>query len=1224
MILKKLIAFILVWFFVFAAGTAAQEAQAPPPAKIRLAGVVRTAEKIPVPGATVKLVQLATGQGWVSWTDENGKYAFPGMAAGRYRIEVQQLGFDAASVETEFKTPAAESDVTLQIAALAAAEKPTPPKTEAPQSPAATESAKPEAAKTSQAPPQNSATPPTKNAPAQNATPGQQTPGQRPGQAGQRGQQPNMQAMADAMRQRMGNGGFQQVDPTGQASGVAPEMGGQIDAGPLGEAASADALAINGTVGRGAAGNGMMMFGGLDPSMMAAMAGAGGFGNFGGMPGGAGGFPGGAPGMGGGGGEGMTMIFMGGGPGGAGGAPRGGQGQGGQRQGQGGQRQQQARGQQGGQTAGDKKAQTQLQQTGPGGMDLLWGMQRMMRLAANRFRFGFNERYSNSVWNARPYSLTSTNPSKVAHYQQSLGFNAGGPLRIPHIYDGREKTFFFANYQMTRNRNPVDTFATVPTQLERGGDFTAQGLQLFDPLSNLSGPRTAFGSVIPGGRLDSAAVGLLAFIPLPTQPGTAQNFHLQGRVPQSSDSFSIRVLHTISQKLNLQVSYGMNSSRSQSILNYPALRGTQSSLGQNVSIGLTQQYTQRLMHDSRITWSRNSSDSLNLYAFKNDIAGTLGITGISTSPINFGVPQIGFTNFTDLNDPVPALRHNQTFRYTDTISLMHAKHTIRGGGEVRRMQQNTLNDPTARGSFAFTGLMTSQLDAAGNPIPGTGNDFADFLLGLPQSTNVRFGSSNTYFRSWGFNLYAQDDWRVHPRFTLTYGLRYELQTPPIELFNHLTNLDMNNTITAVATVLPDQTSPFNGHFPRALVHGDYNNWSPRLAIAWRVPLKATRGKGMTVRAGYGMFHNLSIYNQLAASMANQPPFAQAQTRQTTIANLLTLQNGFPPVTPGNVPNTIAVDPFYKVGYAQMWNVATEAQLSQVYTIEFTYTGTKGTHLDLLRSPNRALPTCPLCTDSVRRIPNAPGFTYDTSGASSIYHALQVRVQRRLNKGMMVMGTYTYGKSIDNASSIGGGAQVVVQNDNNFAAERGLSTFDMRHQFRSLFVWEMPFGERKRWAKRGWQANVFGNWSLNGNFTWTSGNPYTARLLGAASNNSGTGNNFSERPDQVGDPNLPSGQRTPLHFFDTTAFALPAPGVFGDAGRNTITGPGTLQFNMSAGKFMRFGKDNQRRIDFRWEATNVFNTPSFTGLATALGSSNFGRVSGARQMRNMDLQMRVNF
>ncbi|MBI1738878.1 MAG: TonB-dependent receptor, partial [Acidobacteria bacterium] len=938
---------LLAFSAVVAAAQGTQEAAPAPQHGVRVAGVVRTAEKTPVPGATVRLIQLASGQGWVSWTDENGKYEFPGLPAGRYRIEVQQMGFEAASVEAEIKSEGSSgTDVTLRIATPGAAEKPAEKKPEAAGTP---EGTKPEAVKTPQ--PTGQKPPAQKSAQGQpgqrTVAPGQTPPGQRPGQ------QPNAQAVADAIRQRLGQGGFQQVDPTGQANPPpgGPDTGAPIDAGPLGEASSSDAFLINGTVGRGAAGGGIqMMFGGMDPSMLAAMAAAGGFGGAGVFPGGAGGgFPGGVPGQGGMLEGGSAMIFVQNvGPGGPGGPPqqgRGGQGQGqagrggqaqGQRQqGQGGQRTQ---GQQGG------GGQGQLQQVGPGGMDALWGMQRMLRLAANRFRFGFNNRYSNSVWNARPYSLTSANPAKIASYQESFGVNLGGPLRIPHVYDGREKTFFFANYQLSRNRNPVDTFATVPTLEERGGDFTSRGLQLYDPMSNLNGPRTTFGSVIPTGRLDAAAVGLLAFVPLPTLAGTAQNFHLQGRVPQSMDNFNIRVLHTISPKLNLQVNYGLNSVRSQSIVNYPALRGTQSSLGQNAGIGLTQQFTQRLLHDSRIIWSRNSSDSLNLYAFKNNIAGTLGITGVSTAPINFGVPQINYTNFTDLNDPVPALRHNQTLRFMDTVSYVHTKHTIRGGGEIRRMQINTKNDPIARGSFTFTGLMTSQLTAAGNPVAGTGYDFADFLLGLPQSTTVRFGSSNTYFRSWGFSFYAQDDWRVHPRFTLTYGLRYELQTPPIELFDKITNLDMNNAITAVATVLPGGTSPFHGKFPRALVHGDYNNFSPRLGIAWRVPVKMGRGRGMSIRAGYGMFHNLSIYNQLAASMANQPPHAQAQTRQTTTTNLLTLQNGFPPVTPGSVPNTIAVDPFYQVGYAQMWNVAMETQLSQVYTIEFTYTGTKGTHL----------------------------------------------------------------------------------------------------------------------------------------------------------------------------------------------------------------------------------------------------------------------------------------
>jgi hypothetical protein len=1180
-------------------------------APVRATGVVRTADKVPVPAATVGVTHLASGRAWVSWTNENGEFDLPGLPAGRYRIEVQQLGFETATHEAEFVAGAKPVEIILRIAAL-----PAP-------APAA---AKPEA------PPAERAAKPEAPAAAKPAEPGKGT--ERPGAAqaprGQQaprqpGQQPNVQSTLEALRQRLGQGGFQQVDATGQAGeaaagGRAGGAGSELpvpELGPLGEASSSDAFLISGTVGRGATAGFDFMgaFGGF-----AGMMGIGGvFGGVPGMEGGAfpgqGGQPGGMPGPGGMAGPGgMTPM----GPGGMG-RPDMGPGQQGGRQarpGQGGQGQ--ARPGQGGAQA---QRGAQAPQGGFGqGMEALWGMQRILRLAANRTRVSFSNRFGHSVWDARPYSLTEQNPEKLPTWRESFGVNIGGPLYIPKIYNGREKTFYFIDYEMSRRRQGVDTFATVPLEAERAGDFSARGIQLYDPYSNISGPRTPLGSVIPPAMLDPASVGLLRFIPLPNLPGTVQNYHLQTRVPQSTDRVNIRMIHTINQRVNLQVTYNLSASRSRSVQSYPELTGKQSTLGQNVMIGLTQHWTARLLHDTRINWSRNRTDSLNRFAYVEDIAGDLGITGISTAPVNYGVPAINFTNFTDLNDPVPALRRNQTFRFMDNISYSRPKHTFRAGVEIRRMQNNVRNDPTARGNFAFTGAMTAQLDAQGRPVPGTGSDFADFLLGLPQSTTVRFGSSSTYFRSWGLLGYAQDDWRIHPRFTLNYGIRYEAVTPPIELFDKLANLDLNADITAVALVLPDQTAPYTGKLPRALIRGDYNNWSPRLGIAWRPKIK----RSMTIRAGYGVFYNTSIYNQLSSQLANQPPHAQAQTRLTSATQVLTLMNGFPPEPPGTVPNTVAVDPNYRVGYAQIWNVSVETQLVRNVILELTYTGTKGTHLDLLRAPNRALPGNPFNTEDGRRIPNAPGFTYDTFGASSIYHALQVRLQKRMTRGMMLMGTYTFGKSIDNASSIGGGAQVVALDDLNFNAERGLSSFDIRHRFQASYMYELPFGERRRWARKGWPAAVFGNWSLNGNATLSTGTPFTARVLGSAANNSGTGANFSERADQVGDPVLPWSERTVQRWFNTDAFALPPPGRFGNAARNTIPGPGTVMFNFSVGKGIRFGSDNQRRLDLRWEVQNLFNTPNFSGLGTVVNASNFGRVLGARQMRQMDLQMRVSF
>lgn len=867
-------------------------------------------------------------------------------------------------------------------------------------------------------------------------------------------------------------------------------------------------------------------------------------------------------------------------------------------------------------------------QGGPGGfgegMGAMMGMQRLMRQAANRLRFGFYTRYGNSILDARPYSLTEADPAKMDTYRFRGGVNLGGPLKLGKLYDGRDKTFFFVNYDADERRNSVDTFATVPTALERTGDFTARGAQLFDPNSSSTGPRTPLGSVIPAAMQDPAAVGLLQFIPLPNVAGTdRQNFHLQGRVPFTSNRLNLRFVHTISPKLNFSTNYNAAWTRQQGIANFPALGSKGSSLGQNFAIGLTQQYSPRLSHDTRLNWSRNSNDTLNRFAFVNDIAGNLGITGISTDPINYGVPQVGFTNFTGLSDPVPSRRHNQTLRFTDSVQYTHKKHTWRAGAEIRRVATNTQNDPTARGAFTFTGYQTSDLIAPAvpgappTPVAGTGLDFADFLLGFPQATNVRFGSSRTYFRSWGLVGYVQDDWRWHPRFTVNWGLRYEFITPPYELFNKLANIEVDSALTTAAVVLPGQVSPITGGtVPRALIRNDNNNWAPRLGLAWRPKLK----KNTTVRAGYSLFHNGAIYPQLAYSLANQPPHAQAQQRITDAAQVLTLTNGFPPATPGQARNTIAVDPDYRVGYAQIWNLGVESELVKNIITEVTYTGTKGTHLDLLRSPNR------ITAAGTLLIPSAAAFTYDTFGASSIYHALRVRVQRRFTRGFMLMGMYTYGKSIDNASSIGGGAQTVVQDDNNFRAERGLSAFDIRHQFNSFYMWELPFGERKRWAKKGTAAKILGSWSVNGSTMISSGTPFTARVLGNAANNSGTGtgSSFSGRADQVGDPSLPSDQRTPLHFFNTAAFTSPAAGQFGNAARNTIPGPGAVLFNLSAGKNIRLGKDGQRRLDLRWEVQNLLNTPNFTGLNTVVDSRDYGRVQGTRAMRTMDFQARFNF
>jgi opacity protein-like surface antigen len=855
----------------------------------------------------------------------------------------------------------------------------------------------------------------------------------------------------------------------------------------------------------------------------------------------------------------------------------------------------------------------------------------------NRVRFSFSERYTNSAFDARPYSITGNEFPKVSNYDERIGANMGGPLKIPHIYDGTNKTFFFANFQHDTQKSGINTFSTVPTLAERSGNFCGLGVTLYNPFSNLAGPRTPLGNGCQIPSIDPASQALLQYFPLPNVPGqTAQNFLLQATTPHNTDSFNIHVLHTINAKLNLNIGYNFSSSRQDTITAFPDIRGRQTSRSQNVDLGLIHNWSPRLTENTHLNWSRSRNQTLSANSFVNNIAGNLcpppspscNITGIATDPIDYGLPGIQFSSFTGFNDPVPSRVRNQTLRLSDALTWVKTKHTLTFGGEVRRIELNADSNPNPRGAFRFTGVMTNQLNANGDPatpltpVTEPYYEFADFLLGLPYNTAVQFGDPNTYFRAWGFIGYAQDDFRVNKRFTFQYGVRYQAQTPPIELYNHIANLDLNSTATAVAVVTPGETGPFSGAYPRALIRGDYNDWAPRIGFAWDPGLK----KRTIVRSGYSIFYNQSIYNSLAQKyLAYQPPFDQSQNLYTSAAQVLTLQQGFPAQTAANkILNTAGVNPNYRPAYAQIWMLGTETSFTQNWLLDLTYTGTKGTSLDLLRAPNRApLGTGQLNTQTDLQIPYATSFYYDQSGANSIYNALQVRVVHRYTHGVSFQGAYTFSKSIDNASSIGGTGGIVVQQDGNYAAERGLSSFDMRHQFRFSSTYELPFGERNRWANHGWKEHALGNLRLLNTVTWHTGTPLTVYLGGSAANNSGTGSNFSERANLVGNPNLGICGGGTLNFFNTAAFATPPAGEYGDEHRGSVEGPCQFNWNLSIAKSVRFGREQRHTFNASWEIQNLTNTPSFNGVGSTLGSSTFGRVTGAGSMRTMDIMIRFN-
>ena len=867
---------------------------------------------------------------------------------------------------------------------------------------------------------------------------------------------------------------------------------------------------------------------------------------------------------------------------------------------------------------------------GGGGFGGPGGGRGFQGFGANRIRGSLFETYHNSALDARPYSFSGLEQKRLSYIQNRFGAFIGGPLSIPKIYHGADRTSFFVGYNGSRQRNPSDTTVTVPTLAEREGDFSqtltriganVQPVSIFDPAIQGNSDRQFPGSQIPADRISPIARGLLNYVPLPNLPGSVLNYHLQQNLANRSDALILRINHRLTPRDNLNFAYNLSQRSSDTGQAFADFLTTQETRGQNFNAGWTHNFSNHFINNASYRFNRLRSNSLNQFAFVNDVEGQLGIAGVSPAPINYGVPTIRWTNYASLQDTYPLLRRNQTSHVNDSITYIKGQHTLRSGVEVRRIELNNQTDPNGRGTFNFTGQATSQFGPHGSPVPGTGYDLADFLLGLPQSTSVRYGEDSSCFRGNVLNMFAQDTWKIAAGLTMTLGIRYELAMPFIEIRDHISNLDIAPDFAGASTVLPGERGPYSGQFPRSLVNPDRNNLAPRFGIAW----KPFGLQNTVIRSGYGIFYNASIYNQLYLQLASQPPFAISNNLVTQPDQVLTIVNGFPSDPQFTVLNSYAIDRNLRVGYVQQWNFDLQQQLRHNLVVTISYNGSKGTKLDLLRSPNRTPLSIARSDSPLGIISNAQEFLYETSGASSIYHAMNLRVQRRFTSGFSLNGSYVFGKSIDNASSIGGAQETVALIDTNLRAERGLSSFDIRHQFNISGIYEFPFGTRKRYlSKGGALARVLGDWSISGTGVVQSGSPYTARILGNSIVYSNSGANQSERADATGLPvALSSELQTLDRFFNTDAFAVPAPGRFGDAGRNTITGPGSRTINMALTKVFLLSNDG-RRLEFRAQASNLLNTPNFTGLATVVDASNFGRLTSASSMRQFDMILRLRF
>jgi hypothetical protein len=858
----------------------------------------------------------------------------------------------------------------------------------------------------------------------------------------------------------------------------------------------------------------------------------------------------------------------------------------------------------------------------------------------------------NAALDAQAYSLTGQEGEKASYNQLKFGALVGGPLKVPGLFDWSKSTFFAAGWNGTRGSTPYDAYSTVPTLEERGGNFSGltdkngNPIVIYDPFTGQPYPNNTIpsGSACsnPNDCINPAAQALLNYIPGPNLPGSLQNFHYITSDESDSDAVSLRLIHNFisgggpgfgplgggpgggrgsgrgGPRNNLSIGFNWSRNTSAIVNPFPSLAGSTNTQGWNGNVRWT--YGKgRITNSLGVTYNHNRVSTTNLYSELTNVSGNAGITGISPDPFDWGLPGISFNSFGGLSGPVPSRELDQTYTISDTVIWNHGKHNWRFGGDYRRILQGFRSARNGEGSFVFTGFATAQyLTGSTQAVPDTGSDFADFLLGLPQQTSLQSGTTDYEFRANAYDGFVQDDWRIFPNLSLNLGLRYEYNGPFTEAENRIANLDVSfspESITAFR-VLPGQTGSSAGIFPSSLVRPDRNNFAPRLGLAWRL------GKQTVVRAGYGINYNLAQYSTFIRNFAFQPPYATTATNVSPYGNFLTLENGFPPSAGATVTNNYALDPNYRLGYVQVWNLDIQRQLPGNVQLNVGYNGAKGTRLDTERA---LVPSC-VATDNCASNEAASPFIYESSEGNSILHAGSVRVRKRMSKALGVSAVYVFSKSIDDASSIGGGGAVVVQNPFDLPAERGLSSFDQKHKFTGNWVYDLPFGDGRRFVTKGPLSHVLGAWQWSGDFTIASGFYFTPRVLGATVDIN-RGVSGSLRANVVAGQAIGLSNPTTAEWFNTAAFCVPGPDctggtTYGDAGRNIILGPAQFTFDMAINRTITIKES--RALELRLQANNIFNTPYFSSLNTVVNSLTFGQVTGVGNMRRMTMVARFRF
>ena len=859
----------------------------------------------------------------------------------------------------------------------------------------------------------------------------------------------------------------------------------------------------------------------------------------------------------------------------------------------------------------------------------------------------------NDKLDAKQYQFTSAKPKNPFKWND-YGFELDGPVRIPHLFNGKDKLFLMSNYEALRRRQSVLNTFTVPTARMFAGDFSEllPSTIIYDP--NTGQPFA--GNIIPQQRLDPTSLKFLKYYNSSNVLAT-NNYAQTSSQPLNRDGFVLRVdfIESPTSQWMGRYNWGDENTSTQALnlAGTKVLTNYKQYTGSNTRI-----LTPNLINDARFGYTRFFNSLGTLSAGSLDVVSDIGIPNQNPgAPITWGIPNVvfnggGFTAIGDANDG-PFANDNNTLQFVDKVSWTHGKHSFAFGGEYDRQNFNQVGNQFSRGVFTF------QANATKNPVNGSGGfSFAEFLLGrLFVSTNAAAVADAKFQRN-VFHAFIDDTWKVTPKLTLSLGLRYEL-TPPftntlgdyftvkipkIEFIANAPQADWpffvrqgegcTDPYEGLAIRWTSTNAVCGGGLNNNLRQTKHWNFAPRIGIAYSPNDKTV------IRAGFGIFYMQDIANAEYFDMARN--IAARVDLTTTPANPVTWSNAIPGGSgvvvqvPPPFAFTAAYD--HATPYTMQYLLSVQRQFSANWLVEAGYLGSQSRHLYGFQNVNQALPGPLNSINSRRPFANFGVIQLVADGFTAGYNAASVKLTRRFGQGLSLTTNYTFAKSIDNSSGIRtqGLDTLFPQDSSCLACERGLSSFDVRHRWVLGAVYELPIGRGKPLAINNSVANAFvGGWQLSTNTTIQSGVPQT---LNIGINNAGTNNPLPDRPSYSGTGNGYAANRTPSRWFDPASFVVAPQGTFGNVGRNTLLTPHFQSIDMALAKRFTMPYSEHHFIQFRLEAFNVFNHPvwgapngnilagpAFPGAPANAAHQGFGVInSTALPMRQIQLGLKYSF